>query len=56
MTINEIQNEIVKEFETVTEWDDKYARLIKFGRDLAPFQKNLEPTKTKLKVANRKFG
>lgn len=48
MTISEIQNEIVKEFESVTEWDDKYARLIKFGRDLAPFPEEFRTDKNKI--------
>jgi len=48
MTISEIQNEIVKEFETVSEWDDKYARLIKFGRDLAPFPEEFRTDKNKI--------
>jgi cysteine desulfuration protein SufE len=48
MTISEIQNEIVKEFESVTEWDDKYTRLIKFGRDLAPFPEEFRTDKNKI--------
>jgi len=48
MTISEIQNEIVKEFETVSEWDDKYARLIKFGRDLTPFPEEFRTDKNKI--------
>jgi len=48
MTINEIQQEIVKEFENVSEWEDKYARLIKFGRDLAPFPNEFRNEKNKI--------
>jgi cysteine desulfuration protein SufE len=48
MTIKEIQDEIVKEFEEVTEWDDKYTRLIKFGRDLKEFPEELRTDKNKI--------
>ncbi|MCK9281263.1 MAG: SufE family protein [Melioribacteraceae bacterium] len=34
MTLKEKQDELVKEFENFTEWDDKYAFLIKLGREL----------------------
>ena len=37
MTIKEIQNEIVEEFGTFSEWMDKYAYLIELGNDLEPF-------------------
>ncbi|MBU0473662.1 MAG: SufE family protein [Bacteroidetes bacterium] len=48
MTISEIQQEIVKEFENVSEWDEKYVRIIKFGRDLAPFPEELRTDKNKI--------
>lgn len=41
MTIKEIQEEIINEFEGVSEWDEKYARIMKFGRDLSPFPEEL---------------
>ncbi len=37
MTIQEIQDEIVEEFEGFDEWMDKYAYLIDLGNDLEPF-------------------
>lgn len=48
MTIKEIQNIIVKEFEDLTEWDDKYALLIKFGRDLKEFPEEFRTDKNKI--------
>ncbi len=37
MTIQEIQDEIVEEFEGFEEWMDKYAYLIDLGNELEPF-------------------
>ena len=36
MTINEIQDEIIQEFEDVDDWMDKYQMLIDLGNDLEP--------------------
>jgi len=36
MTIDEIQNEIVSDFELFDEWDDKYAYIIELGKKLPP--------------------
>jgi cysteine desulfuration protein SufE len=36
MTIDEIQNEIVSDFELFDEWDDKYAYIIEIGKKLPP--------------------
>lgn len=36
MTINEIQDEVIEEFEDFTDWMDKYQMLIDLGNDLAP--------------------
>ena len=36
MSITEIQNEIVEEFELFDDWEDKYAHLIELGKKLAP--------------------
>lgn len=38
MTINEVQQEIVVEFELLTDWMDKYSLLIELGNDLDGFQ------------------
>ena len=48
MTINEIQENIVKEFEDITEWDEKYALLIKFGRELKDFSEEYRTDKNKI--------
>jgi len=48
MTIKEIQQEIIKEFENITEWEDKYALLIKYGRDLTPFPTEFRTDKNKI--------
>lgn len=37
MTIKEIQEEIVEEFQSFDEWMDKYAYLIELGNDLEPY-------------------
>ena len=36
MTIDEIQEEIIKEFKNFDNWMDKYNYLIKLGKDLSP--------------------
>lgn len=36
MPINEIQNEIISDFELFDDWDDKYAYIIELGKKLAP--------------------
>ena len=48
MTINETQNEIVKEFEQYTDWEDKYKRIIDLGRQLAPIDEVYKTEKYKL--------
>lgn len=37
MTINEIQDEIIEEFNDFDDWMDRYQMLIDLGNDLAPF-------------------
>lgn len=48
MTVKEIQDKIVLEFEEVIEWDDKYSRLIKYGRDLKKFPEEFRTDKNKI--------
>ena len=36
MTINEIQDEVIEEFSSFTDWMDKYQLLIDLGNELAP--------------------
>lgn len=38
MTINEIQEEIIEEFEAMTDWMDKYSILIEIGNELDGFE------------------
>ncbi len=40
MTINEIQDEIIEEFEGLTDWMDRYAYIIELGESLPPFPEN----------------
>jgi cysteine desulfuration protein SufE len=42
MTINEIQNEIIEEFEFLTEWDDRYQHIIDLGKSLPLIQTELK--------------
>lgn len=37
MTINEIQDEIIEEFEGITDWMDRYAYIIELGESLPEF-------------------
>lgn len=37
MTINETQDEIIEEFEGLTDWMDRYAYIIELGNTLPPF-------------------
>ncbi len=48
MTIEEKQNEIIKEFEQFSDWDDKYAHLIKLGKELKPLSEEIKTDKYKL--------
>ncbi len=48
MTIKEAQEIIVKKFADITEWDEKYALLIKFGRELKEFPEEFRTDKNKI--------
>jgi cysteine desulfuration protein SufE len=37
MTIQELQDEIVEEFEFLEDWDDKYGHIISLGKEMPPF-------------------
>ena len=41
MSINEIQDEIIEEFDMLDEWFDRYQALIDYGKDLPPFPEEL---------------
>ena len=48
MTVQEIQNDIVKEFEQYTDWEDKYRHIINLGRELPPIDEHARTDKNKL--------
>lgn len=48
MNINDIQSSIIEEFEDISEWDEKYGRLIKFGKELSPFPEEYRTDKNKI--------
>lgn len=48
MTIKEIQDQIVSEFENYTEWEDKYKRIIELGRELPSIDESIKTDKYKL--------
>ena len=48
MTNKETQESIVTEFEEITEWDEKYVLLIKFGRELKEFPEEFRTDKNKI--------
>jgi len=48
MTIREKQEEIIKEFEQYTDWEDRYKRIIEYGKGLPSLNENLKTEKNKL--------
>jgi cysteine desulfuration protein SufE len=48
MTIHEIQEEIIKEFEQYTDWEDRYKRIIEYGKQLTPLNESFRTEKNKL--------
>jgi cysteine desulfuration protein SufE len=48
MTIKETQEEIIKEFEGFKDWDEKYAHIIKIGKELESFPEELRTDENKL--------
>jgi cysteine desulfuration protein SufE len=48
VTIKETQDEIVKEFEQYTDWEDKYKRIIDLGRQLGAINEIYRTDKYKL--------
>lgn len=49
MTINEIQDEIVSDFELFDNWDDKYAYLIEMGKKLPALTEQYKTESNKIK-------
>jgi len=48
MTITEVQDKIVEEFEFLQEWDERYALIIKMGKELDQFPDEFKNEKYKL--------
>lgn len=49
MTINEIQDEIISDFELFDTWDDKYAYLIEMGKKLPVLSEEYKTESNKIK-------
>lgn len=48
MKIIEVQDQLVKEFEELESWEDKYSKIIKFGRELPTMTDELKTEKNKI--------
>ncbi len=48
MTIQEKQNELIKEFEQFTDWEEKYSHIIQLGKKLSPVDDSIKTDKYKL--------
>ncbi len=48
MKIKEIQDQLVEEFEEIDSWEDKYAKIIKLGKELQPLSNELKIEKNKI--------
>lgn len=48
MKIKEIQDQLVEEFEEINSWEDKYAKIIKLGKELQPLSNELKIEKNKI--------
>lgn len=49
MTIQEIQDEIIEEFEFLGDWEDKYEYIIALGKDLTPFPEQFRDEEHKVR-------
>lgn len=49
MTIQEIQEEIIGEFEFLSDWDDKYEYIIALGRDLPAYPEQFRDEEHKVR-------
>jgi cysteine desulfuration protein SufE len=49
MTINEIQDQIIEEFELFDDWNDKYEYIIDMGKKLAPLPEEYKTDSNKIK-------
>ena len=48
MTIEETHKKLVKEFENFDNWDDRYAHIIKLGKELPEFPEEFRTSKNKI--------
>jgi cysteine desulfuration protein SufE len=48
MNIKETHKELIKEFEDFDNWDDRYAHIIKLGKQLAEFPEEFRTSKNKI--------
>ena len=48
MTINETHESLVKEFEELTDWEERYKHIIKLGRDMPDFNEDYRTDKNKI--------
>lgn len=48
MKIIEVQDQLVKEFEELESWEDKYSKIIKFGRELPAMTEEHKTEKNKI--------
>jgi cysteine desulfuration protein SufE len=48
LNIKEVQNKIVEDFEALLEWDERYAQIIKIGKELDSFPEEYKTDKYKL--------
>ena len=48
MTISEAQNAIIEEFEELTDWEERYSRIIKMGRELSEMPDEVRIDKNKI--------
>lgn len=54
MTPQEIQNEIISEFELFDNWDDKYAYIIELGKQLPPLEEKYKTEENLVKGCQSK--
>ena len=53
MTINEIQDEIISDFEMLEDWNDKYGYIIELGKQLSPLAEEFK-TEDRIIKGNKK--
>lgn len=49
MTIQEIQNQVINEFEDIDNWEDRYKHIIKLGKELQEFPEEHRSEDNKIK-------